>query len=376
MATSRRPRLDRGRPPGPGAAARFYTRAARLGGRHARRAARLHARAAATSPASSRRRATPAWRTHVWVDSVDEVASARRRRRQRDQRAATSPASAAGHLADPAGAVFSVSSPSAHRGAQVVNEPGAWAMSALATPDLEGANAFYNAVFGWETDSFAAGDMEFTMWRLPGFVGGEPEQPVPRDLVAVGLPGDAPCGASTSGSTTSTPPPGEPTSSAAPCSTPRRTGPSAAAPSSPTRRARRSRQPRGAGMSTIEVVNHVTLDGVMQAPAHPDEDRRGGFEHGGWATRVLRRRPGRVHGRAHGPRRRRAAVRPLDLREDGRRLAEQPEDNPVRQVLSAAPSTSSRAPTAPRRVGELRAAHRRRGRDRRRAQGARRTATS
>ena len=36
-------------------------------------------------------------------------------------------------------------------------------------------------------------------------------------------------------------------------------------------------------MSTIEVVNHVTLDGVMQAPAHPDEDRRGGFEHGGWA---------------------------------------------------------------------------------------------
>ena len=37
-------------------------------------------------------------------------------------------------------------------------------------------------------------------------------------------------------------------------------------------------------MSRIEVVNHVTLDGVMQAPAGADEDRRGGFEHGGWAT--------------------------------------------------------------------------------------------
>jgi dihydrofolate reductase len=33
----------------------------------------------------------------------------------------------------------------------------------------------------------------------------------------------------------------------------------------------------------IVVVNHVTLDGVAQGPAEPDEDRRGGFEHGGWA---------------------------------------------------------------------------------------------
>ena len=34
----------------------------------------------------------------------------------------------------------------------------------------------------------------------------------------------------------------------------------------------------------IVVNNYVTLDGVMQAPGHPDEDRRGGFEHGGWAV--------------------------------------------------------------------------------------------
>ena len=37
-------------------------------------------------------------------------------------------------------------------------------------------------------------------------------------------------------------------------------------------------------MGTITVVNHVTLDGVIQAPAAPDEDRRGGFDRGGWAA--------------------------------------------------------------------------------------------
>jgi dihydrofolate reductase len=34
----------------------------------------------------------------------------------------------------------------------------------------------------------------------------------------------------------------------------------------------------------IVVINHMTLDGVMQAPGSPDEDRRDGFEHGGWAV--------------------------------------------------------------------------------------------
>ena len=34
----------------------------------------------------------------------------------------------------------------------------------------------------------------------------------------------------------------------------------------------------------IVVINHVTLDGVMQGPGRPDEDTRGGFTHGGWAA--------------------------------------------------------------------------------------------
>ena len=33
----------------------------------------------------------------------------------------------------------------------------------------------------------------------------------------------------------------------------------------------------------VLVVNHVTLDGVLQGPGRPDEDTRHGFRQGGWA---------------------------------------------------------------------------------------------
>jgi dihydrofolate reductase len=39
----------------------------------------------------------------------------------------------------------------------------------------------------------------------------------------------------------------------------------------------------GREMSTIVVQAFITLDGVVQAGGGPDEDREGGFEHGGWA---------------------------------------------------------------------------------------------
>jgi uncharacterized protein len=43
-------------------------------------------------------------------------------------------------------------------------------------------------VFGWETDTFDMGQSEITLWRLPGYVGGEPTQPVSREVVGVMVP--------------------------------------------------------------------------------------------------------------------------------------------------------------------------------------------
>ncbi|KAA0022134.1 dihydrofolate reductase family protein [Antrihabitans cavernicola] len=37
-------------------------------------------------------------------------------------------------------------------------------------------------------------------------------------------------------------------------------------------------------MATLSVVNSMTLDGVIQAPAQADEDPSNGFTHGGWAA--------------------------------------------------------------------------------------------
>ena len=49
-------------------------------------------------------------------------------------------------------------------------------------------------------------------------------------------------------------------------------------------------------MRKLVVNNNVTLDGVMQAPGRPDEDTRGGFEHGGWALPYNDEVMGRVMG--------------------------------------------------------------------------------
>ncbi len=35
-------------------------------------------------------------------------------------------------------------------------------------------------------------------------------------------------------------------------------------------------------MRKLIILSMISLDGVIQAPGGPDEDRSGGFKHGGW----------------------------------------------------------------------------------------------
>ena len=54
-----------------------------------------------------------------------------------------------GILQDPGGSFISVWEPRAHIGAGLVNEPGTFTWSELATTDLPAVSAFYGKVFGW-----------------------------------------------------------------------------------------------------------------------------------------------------------------------------------------------------------------------------------
>jgi uncharacterized protein len=127
------------------------------------------------------------WNTYVSVASADETA--RTGGRVLVEPVDVQPAGRLAALQDPVGAIIGLWEPAGRLGCQLVNEPGAYAMSALHTPEPEAAARFYHDMFGWETDEFAPG---VSLFRLPGYVGGEPAQPVPRDVIAVMAKDDGP----------------------------------------------------------------------------------------------------------------------------------------------------------------------------------------
>jgi len=130
------------------------------------------------------------WNTYVGVDSVEQSVD---RVKAAGGNVLMGPLKGipSGHFAvfaDATGAPISVCEPKARPSAQLVNEPGAWAMSSLHTTDGQSATAFYEAVFGWQPQTVGAPEAPLTLFRLPGYVGGELEGPIARDVVAAMAP--------------------------------------------------------------------------------------------------------------------------------------------------------------------------------------------
>jgi uncharacterized protein len=111
---------------------------------------------------------TAMWNTYLWVDSTDEAAS-----KVRDAGGAVMvepfdflDACRMAVFTDPEGAAFGVWEAKEHKGARLVNDPGAPVLNGLNPRDVEGAKSFYGSVFGWRTGSIGGGAEG---WTLPGY---------------------------------------------------------------------------------------------------------------------------------------------------------------------------------------------------------------
>jgi uncharacterized protein len=108
------------------------------------------------------------WNTYFWVDSADEVAS---KIHGAGGGVVMEPfdfmyACRMAVFSDPEGAAFGVWEAKEHKGARLVNDPGALVFNGLNTRDVEGARSFYGSVFGWQTLAIGGGAEG---WSLPGY---------------------------------------------------------------------------------------------------------------------------------------------------------------------------------------------------------------
>jgi predicted enzyme related to lactoylglutathione lyase len=124
----------------------------------------------------------PSWNTYIRVESVEAALERASAAGAKVLLGATDmpPAGRAAALLDPAGAAVLLWEPGKLVGARRINEPNTWTMSSLHVTSTDTAVAFYGAVFGWQPEPFGP----LTLFRLPGYVGGEEGQPIPRDVIA------------------------------------------------------------------------------------------------------------------------------------------------------------------------------------------------
>ena len=107
------------------------------------------------------------WNTYIWVEDADEAAA---KARAAGGSVVSEPfdvldAGRMAVLADPEGAVLCVWQAREHRGARIVNEPGALNFNVLNTRDPGAAKRFYGAVFGWTTLDLGNGEF----WTLRSY---------------------------------------------------------------------------------------------------------------------------------------------------------------------------------------------------------------
>ncbi|MBV8733256.1 MAG: dihydrofolate reductase family protein [Solirubrobacterales bacterium] len=89
-------------------------------------------------------------------------------------------------------------------------------------------------------------------------------------------------------------------------------------------------------MRRLAVVEFLTLDGVMQGFGGPDEDREGGFEHGGWGAPYASEEIGQRAGQGIG-----ATTAYLFGRKTYEHMAahwpNEPDENPIARHLNSTP---------------------------------------
>jgi uncharacterized protein len=108
------------------------------------------------------------WNTYFWVESAEEAVS---KVRDAGGDVVTQPfhfhdACRMAVCTDPEGAAFGLWEAKDHKGARLVNDPGAVVFNGLNTRDVPGAKSFYGSVFGWKTAGIGGGAEG---WTLPGY---------------------------------------------------------------------------------------------------------------------------------------------------------------------------------------------------------------
>jgi uncharacterized protein len=110
----------------------------------------------------------PAWSAYVATDDADAAAA---RVTEAGGTVLFGPmditdAGRVAFFAHPAGGMIGVWQADRHTGAELVNEPGALNWNELQTRDVEGAKAFFAAVFGWEPDDQDFGGLTYTVFNV------------------------------------------------------------------------------------------------------------------------------------------------------------------------------------------------------------------